>query len=127
VTLLQWVGRDAVVRETKNGYIIANFSMGVDESYKDRRGDWQKKVTWHRVQVWRRRLAKTCNRGTRVYVEGFWVDEENQKHTSTEIVVSEIRFLDAAPRRRPDLQVHGPRATIHHDYVEVQSLSVTGE
>src|SRR5215469_2597803 len=108
VTLLGRVGRDAVVRQTKNGHTVANFSVGVDESYKDRLGEWQEKVTWHRVQVWGE-LAETAGKdlqlGVRVYVEGrlvcrHWVDRQSQERTSAEIVASEIRFLDAAPRRQ---------------------------
>jgi len=108
VTLLGRVGRDAVVRQTKNGHTVANFSVGVDESYKDRLGEWQEKVTWHRVQVWGE-LAETAGKdlqlGVRVYVEGrlvyrHWVDRQSQERTSAEIVASQIRFLDAAPRRQ---------------------------
>jgi single-strand DNA-binding protein len=107
VILLGRLGRDAVVRQTTNGRTVANFSLGVDESYKDRLGEWQKKVTWHRVQVWGE-LAETVSkdllRGVRVYVEGRliyrqWVDRQSQERTSAEIVASVIRFLDAAPRR----------------------------
>jgi len=108
VTLLGRLGRDAVVRQTTNGHTVANFSLGVDESYKDRLGEWQKKVTWHRVQVWGE-LAETVGKdllqGVRVYVEGrliyrHWVDRQSQERTSAEIVASTIRFLDAAPRRQ---------------------------
>lgn len=35
--------RDAEVRHTKGGQIVANFSLGTQESYKDRLGEWQKK------------------------------------------------------------------------------------
>ena len=65
---------------------MANFSIGVDESYKDRLGEWQKKTSWHRVQVWGE-LAETVGadlqQGVRVYVEGqlvnrAWVDRENR-------------------------------------------------
>jgi len=107
VTLLGRLGRDAVVRQTTKGHTVANFSLGVDESYKDRLGEWQKKVSWHRVQVWGE-LAETVGKdllqGVRVYVEGRliyrqWVDRQSQERTSAEIVASSIRFLDAAPRR----------------------------
>jgi single-strand DNA-binding protein len=108
VTLLGRAGRDAVARQTKNGHTVANFSVGVDESYKDRLGEWQKKVTWHRVQVWgelAETVGKDLQQGVRVYVEGrltyrHWVDRQSQERTSAEIVASDIRFLDAPPRRR---------------------------
>jgi len=98
------LGRHAVVRQTKNGHVIANFSVAVDESYKDLLGEWHKKTAWHRVQVWEE-LAETVGadlqKGVRVYVEGrrtirHWIDRENRKHCYTEIVASDVRFLDAA-------------------------------
>jgi len=98
------LGRDAVVRQTKNGHVVANFSVAVDESYKDLLGEWHKKTAWHRVQVWEE-LAETVGadlqKGVRVYVEGrrtirHWIDRENRKHCYTEIVASDVRFLDAA-------------------------------
>jgi hypothetical protein len=66
------LGRDAVVRQTKNGR-VANFLVAVDESYKDRLGEWHTKTEWHRVQVWEE-LAETVGadlgKGVRVHVEG---------------------------------------------------------
>ena len=101
------LGRDAVVRQTKNGRVVANFSVAVDESYKDQLGELQKKTAWHRVQVWEE-LAETVGsdlrQGVRVSVEGrrairHWIDRENRKHCYTEIVASDVRFLDPAPKR----------------------------
>jgi single-strand DNA-binding protein len=100
------LGRHAVVRQTKNGRVVANFSVAVDESYKDLLGETHKKTAWQRVQVWEE-LAEMVSagllKGVRVYVEGRrairnWIDRENRKHTYTEIVASDIRFLDPAPR-----------------------------
>jgi single-strand DNA-binding protein len=106
VTVTGRLGRDAVVRYTKNSHTVANFSVAVDESYKNLLGQLQKKTAWHRVQVWDE-LAETVSpglmKGTRVYVEGRlihrqWIDRENKPRTSTEVVASDVRFLDSAPR-----------------------------
>ena len=105
VMLAGRLGRDAEVRHTKGGLIVANFSLGTEESYKDRLGEWQKKTAWHRVQVWGD-LAETVSanlrQGARVYVEGKliirnWIDKQNQKRRSTEVVASDVRFLTLAP------------------------------
>lgn len=107
VTLTGRLGHDAIIRQTKNGHVVANFSVAVNESYKDPLGQWQKKTSWHRVQVWEE-LAKTVGpalqKGALVYVEGRrvvrdWIDRQNQTRRTTEIVASDVRFLDAAPRR----------------------------
>jgi len=101
------LGRDAVVRRTKNGRIVANFSVAVEESYQDLLGEWQKRTAWYRVQAWEE-LAETISadlqKGVRVYVEGRrvlrnWIDRENKKHAYNEIVASDVRFLDPTPTR----------------------------
>lgn len=105
VMLAGRLGRDAEVRHTKVGQIVANFSLGTEESYKDRLGEWQKKTAWHRVQVWgdlAETVSASLRQGARVYVEGKliirnWIDKQNQKHRSTEVVASDVRFLTPAP------------------------------
>ncbi|HEY6268445.1 MAG TPA: single-stranded DNA-binding protein [Candidatus Acidoferrum sp.] len=104
VMLAGRLGRDAEVRHTKGGLIVANFSLGTEESYKDRLGEWQKKTAWHRVQVWgdvAETVSANLRQGARVYVEGKliirnWIDKQNNKHRSTEVVASDVRFLTLA-------------------------------
>jgi len=105
------LGRDAVVRQTKNGRVVANFSVAVDESYKDRLGEWHTKTEWHRVQVWEE-LAETVGadlrKGVRVHVEGrrmirHWIDRENRKHVYWEIVASDVRFWTGRQSSRPGI------------------------
>jgi single-strand DNA-binding protein len=106
VLLAGRLGRDAEVRQTKSGRTVANFSVGVEESYKDRMGEWQRKTAWHRVQVWGE-VAETVSadlrKGAHVYIEGAliirnWIDKQNTKHTTTEIVATNVRFLSMAPK-----------------------------
>jgi len=101
------LGRNAIVRETKNGRLVANFSVAVDESCKDLLGETHKKTVWHRVQLWEElaeTLGASLQKGVRVYIEGRrafrnWIDRENKKHCYTEIVASDVRFLDPPPAR----------------------------
>ena len=101
------LGRDAAVRPTKNGRVAANFSVAVDESYKDLLGEWHKKTEWHRVQVWeelRKRLVRiyrgVCECTSRGAAPSRnWTDRENRKHAYREIVASEVGYLHAAPKR----------------------------
>jgi len=104
VMLAGRLGRDADVRHTKGGLIVANFSLGTEESYKDRLGEWQKKTAWHRVQVWgdiAETVSANLRQGARVYVEGKliirnWIDKQNKRHRFTEVVASDVRFLSLA-------------------------------
>jgi single-strand DNA-binding protein len=105
-TVTGFIGRYGAVRETQTGKVVANFAVGMDESYKDLLGEWRKKTAWHRVEAWGG-LAETVRSGLRpgmrVYVEGRfvvrnWMDRQNMKRTTSAIVARDIRFLDAAPR-----------------------------
>jgi single-strand DNA-binding protein len=107
VVLAGRLGRDAEIKQTKDGRAVTNFSVGIDDSYKDRAGEWQKNTVWHRVQVWGE-VAETVSpglkKGARVYVEGKlihcrWVDKQSKKRMSTEVVASDVRFLNAAPKK----------------------------
>ena len=70
---------------------------------KDRLGEWQKKTSWHRVQV-AETIGADLQQGVRVYVEGWlvnraWVDRENRKHHYTEVAAKDVRFLEALPAK----------------------------
>jgi single stranded DNA-binding protein len=103
VILVGLLSRNAAVRQTTNGHLVANFSIEVDESYKDRQGERQKRTSRHRVQAWGE-LVETVGadlqEGVAVYVEGrlvnhAWVDRENRKHYYTDVVAKVIRFEPA--------------------------------
>ena len=103
------LGRDAEIRNTKNGHTVANFSVAINKSFKDRSGEWHRQTSWQRVQAWDK-LAKTfgeaLKKGVRVYVEGRlvhrnWIDRQNQERVTTEIVAGDIQFLNPAGPTAP--------------------------
>lgn len=102
VILVGHVGADPEGRNAQTtGVRICNFRMATEESWKDRNGDIQKRVEWHRIVAWdkiadvvERLLAK----GSKVYVEGkiqtrkFEGRDGIMRHV-TEIVAKEIRLV----------------------------------
>jgi len=102
VTLTGRVGRNARLRETNGGHTVVDFFVGTDGSYKNRFGEWQQKTTWYRVKKWgasAAMLSPHLQEGARVYVEGRlairkWTDKNNVPQTSTEIMASDVRFLN---------------------------------
>jgi len=101
VILVGRLGRDPETRFTSGGQAVANFSIATDESYKDRNGERQKRTEWHRLVVWGKQaeiVQKYLKKGSEAYFEGRlqtreWQDKEGQKRTTTEIVVTDFRFL----------------------------------
>lgn len=96
------LGRDPEGRSTAGGSKVVNLNLATDEQWTDQRGERQKKTEWHRVSVFGRQ-ADSCERylqkGSQVFVEGRiqtreWEDKAGAKRTSTEIVASNVKFLD---------------------------------
>src|SRR5262249_31985376 len=98
------IGRDATIRRTQNGNVVANFKIGVEGRHKDQRGQWRNKTSWHRVQVWNElaeSLGPHLQEGMPVHVEGrlvnrVWIDQNDQKRFYTEIVAHDVRLLDTS-------------------------------
>lgn len=65
------LGGDAEVKDTKNGNLLAKFSVAVNKKGKD----GQESTTWVNVQAWRNLAEACCNlkKGDRVVVIGEYV------------------------------------------------------
>ncbi len=91
------LGRDPEIRSTQDGREIANFSLAVSESWKDKAtGERKSKTEWVRFTVFNDNLVKLVKsyikKGSKIYVEGQlqtrkWTDKDGQEKYSTEIVL----------------------------------------
>lgn len=112
------MGKDPEMRSTQDGREIANFSLGVSESWKDKAtGERKSKTEWVRCVVFNEnlvRLAKSyIKKGSKLYVEGQlqtrkWMDKDGVEKYSTEVVLQNfggsIVMLDSKkdePEERP--------------------------
>ena len=102
VILIGRLGQDPEAKETPSGAFVANFSMATNEFWTDKQGEKQERTEWHNVVAWDK-LADLANnylhRGSNIYCEGklqtrSWESEEGEKKYKTEIVASNIQFLD---------------------------------
>ena len=105
IILLGCAGNDAELKFTASGKAVANFSVAVNESYKNRNGDNVDRVEWFRCVAWNG-LAELCGqyilRGKQLYLEGRmqtrkYDDKDGSAKTSTEVVVRTLRLL-GSPR-----------------------------
>jgi len=99
--------RDVTLRNTPSGRSVANFGVATNRVWVNANGQKQQEVEFHNVVVWGK-MAELCNqylsKGRLVFVEGriktrSWVDSNEQKRTSTEIISENISF---GPRRMQD-------------------------
>jgi len=92
--------RDVVLRNTPSGKSVANFGVATNRVWVNANREKQQEVEFHNVVVWGK-MAELCNqylaKGRLVLVEGriksrSWVDKNEQKRTTTEIVSENISF-----------------------------------
>ena len=102
VNLIGRLGADPEVKKLDDGTVVANFSVGINENYKDKAGEWQEKTSWHRIVAWGKTgelVEKLLVKGTEVILEGSlqnqsWEDKEGVKQYRTEVKLSEFLVLN---------------------------------
>jgi len=86
------------------GKAVANFSLAINESFRNGAGEQMDRVQWVKCVAWGK-LAEVCGqyltKGTRAYAEGRlqtrkYDDRGGIERTVTEIVVSQLRLLGGA-------------------------------
>ena len=101
VILIGRTGADAELRYTASGKPVANFSLAINESFKNGDGEQRERVQWVRCVAWGR-LAEVCGdfltKGKQAYAEGRsqtrkYEDREGTEHTVSEVVISQLRLL----------------------------------
>jgi len=75
VSLIGFVGSDPEQRQARNnGAKFTVFSLATQRSWKNTEDEWVSKTEWHRIAVFRPRLAEhvlsTVKKGAHVLVEG---------------------------------------------------------
>lgn len=100
VILLGNAGQNVKVRSTPGGKSVANFSLAINQSFRNKK-DGNQRVEWVRCVAWDKlaQIAqKLVAKGTVVFVEGRlqtrqFEDREGGTKTVTEVVVASLRVL----------------------------------
>jgi single-strand DNA-binding protein len=129
VILIGNLGRDPEVRYLEGNVAVAKFSVATNESYKDKKGEWQTNTEWHEIVAWRllaERAEKQLKKGSQVYVEGKlthrkYQDKEGNDKYITEVVAMSFRVLD-----RRDSRPGGSDDDFHAEDSSQDSTSTTG-
>ena len=102
VTLIGYLGADPKVQLVKESRSMCTFSVATTDRYKDKKGDAVERTTWHNITSFGK-LADICGsflkKGSHIFLEGrlenrTWEDEEKKKQYSTQIVATDVVFLD---------------------------------
>jgi single-strand DNA-binding protein len=122
VTIIGFVGADPEQRQAKgNGSKFTVLSVATQRSWKNSDDEWVSKTEWHRVSIFRPRLAEhvleSIKKGTHLLVEGSLVSSTyersngkgkkaaSDKITSWTIRADVVRKLD---RGEPEPQTSAP-------------------
>ena len=108
VILIGNVGQDPKINSTQDGKMIANFSIGISESWKDKNsGERKTKTEWVNIAAFGNIVSVIENyvkKGSKVYVEGSlqttnYEDANGVKKSATKVVLqgfnSTIQLLDS--------------------------------
>jgi single-strand DNA-binding protein len=101
VFLIGNAGQDAEVKSTSSGRSVANFSLAINEGFRDKAGKSGQRVEWVRCVAWNKLAeiaGKYVNRGRLVFVEGRlqtrqYENREGTEKKVTEVVVTTLRVL----------------------------------
>ncbi len=106
--------RDPELRSTPSGQQVASFAVATNRSWQDAGGERKEAVEYHEIVAWGKLgelAAQYLAKGRKVMVVGrlqtqSW-EKDGVKRQRTEIVASDINFLD----RPGDTSTDGPSAT----------------
>ena len=101
VMLIGHLGRDPEMRYTPSGRPVTTFTVATSRSWNTAEGERRTETEWFNIVTWGN-LAEICKqylvKGQQVYIDGRlqtrrWEDSENIKHTTVEVVASEMMIL----------------------------------
>ena len=108
VMIIGNLGADPEMRFAPSGSPVTSFNIASSRIFTTKDGEKKQETEWFTVVAWDK-LAENCNqflsKGRKAYVEGrlktrSWEDKEGVKHYKTEVIASQVIFLDrsgAAP------------------------------
>lgn len=102
VILIGNLGAKPELKYLPSGQAVCELRLATNEKWKDKDGQAQEKVEWHRCVAWAK-TAENCaqylDKGRQVYIEGrlqtrSWDDKTTgEKKYMTEIVCTNVQFL----------------------------------
>jgi single-strand DNA-binding protein len=102
VMIIGNLGSEPEMRFTPGGVPVTSFRVATNRVSKTPDGERKEETEWFSVVAWQK-LAETCNqyltKGQKIYCEGrlhtsTWDGQDGQKHYRTEIIASQVIFLD---------------------------------
>ncbi len=106
VIIIGRLGADPELKTTPSGQSVCVINVATSEAWvKD--GKKEERTEWHRITLWARLAelaSKYLKKGRQVFIEGrlqtrSWQDPQGQKRYATEIIATNMQFLESASSR----------------------------
>lgn len=97
------LGKDPEVRFTQSGDAVANISLAVSETWKDKQGQKQERTEWVRCTAFKRQaeiIGEYLRKGSLIHVTGKlttrkWQNQAGEDQYSTEINIQNMTMLSS--------------------------------
>ncbi len=107
--LIGRLGADPEVRTLTNGNKVTNFSMAVDDSYKNSKGEKVDRAYWFNIVAWGKIgeiAAEYLSKGEETVIEGKLTNrsyeaKDGTKRYVTEVVLNEILLIGGQKQNQP--------------------------
>lgn len=101
VQLVGRLGQDPEIKNLENGRKMAKFSIAINDSYKNAKGEVVEDTQWHNLTAWgavAENAEKILSKGAEVVIEGklvsgSFVDKEGNKRYFTDVHVQEFLLV----------------------------------
>lgn len=106
IVLLGRLTKDADIRSTQSGKVVASFTLAVDRPYTQ---NGKKEADFIACQIWGKSaevLGKSVHKGQRVLLEGRlqirqYTDKNGNKRTAAEVVTDRFEFIERKEQTEP--------------------------
>lgn len=106
IVLLGRLTKDADIRSTQSGKVVASFTLAVDRPYTQ---NGKREVYFIACQIWGKSaevLGKSVHKGQRILLEGRlqirqYTDKNGNKRTAAEVVADRFEFIERKEQTEP--------------------------
>jgi single-strand DNA-binding protein len=127
VILLGRATRDTELRSTPSGTPVSNLRLATNRVVRAKDGEFAEHPQYHTIICWDRlaeQTGKHVTKGRLVYVEGrlesrSFTDKDGKAREVTEVIASDVQFLDGPSTKHADLPVAERTADTDFDDLEI--------
>src|ERR687895_2355629 len=127
VILLGRATRDTELRSTGNGTPVSNIRLATNRVVRSKDGELTEHPQYHTSICWDRLAEPTgkhVTKGRLVYVEGrlesrSFTDKDGTERAVTEVIASDVQFLDGPGTKSADLPVEERSADTDFDDLDI--------